>query len=338
MAHLNARPLIVFLIMMVPLVLIAALFIGPVISSVETVGNALMGNADNVEQLIVRDIRMPRAVFALLCGALLASCGAVCQGLFRNPLADPSLIGVTGGASMGASLVIALGFIAGPIMTSLFAVSMGAFLGGSLATFFVYRLSINERGASVSVMLLAGIAVTAFASAVTNLCEFFSDNEHLRRISIWRMGSLEGASWMELLALFVLLIVVLVILIRASQSLNALLLGESEARHLGIDVDSLKRRIILVVAMAVGICVAMAGTISFVGLIVPHLIRILIGPDHRYLTFGSALGGGLLLLIADTLARTSFAPEEVPVGVITALAGAPFFIFMLRQRRNSIGG
>lgn len=337
MAQLNPKQLIMALCIAMPLALLLSLFLGPVISSLTTVTSALAGHAENVDQLIVRDIRLPRSVFAMLCGALLASCGAVCQGLFRNPLADPSLIGVTGGASMGASLVIALGVLAGPFMHSLFAISMGAFVGGSLATFLVYRLAVNERGASVAVMLLAGIAVTAFAGAVTNLCEFFSDNEHLRRISIWRMGGLEGASWAQLLILAVILAGLLTVLLRASQSLNALLLGESEARHLGVDVDSLKSKIILMVALAVGVSVAMAGTISFVGLIVPHLIRLLIGPDHRYLTLASAMGGALLLLIADTLARTVFAPEEIPVGVVTALAGAPFFLFLLRQRRNSVG-
>jgi len=336
---LPAKKLFLALALALPMALLAALFVGQQWASGSSVLQAVLGQAASVNELIVRDIRLPRAIFALLIGAILASCGAAMQGMFRNPLADPSLIGVTGGATMGASIAIVLGLtvISSSYWWGFVIISAGAFIGGSLTTLMVYRLAVSERGTSVAMMLLAGIAVTAFASAVSTLCEFFADNEHLRRISLWQMGSLEGAHWLQLLILFVAAGLLLIFLQRQAQGLNALLLGESEARHLGIDVDALKLKLILWVAMAVGIAVAMAGTISFVGLIVPHLVRLLIGPNHRYLIAASAMTGALLLLLADTLARTVISPSELPVGVVTAIAGAPFFIALLRRRKQWLG-
>lgn len=339
MNPLPTKKLFIVLAVALPLALLLALFIGQQWVLPSTVWHALSGRADNIDEIIVRDIRLPRAVFAVLVGAILASCGAAMQGMFRNPLADPSLIGVTGGASMGASIaiVLGLGLITKSYWWSFIIISAGAFIGGSLCTLMVYRLAVSERGTSVAMMLLAGIAVTAFAGAVSTLCEFFADNEHLRRISLWQMGSLEGAHGLQILILIAVVALLLFFLQRQAQGLNALLLGESEARHLGVNVDSLKLGLILLVAMAVGMAVAMAGTISFVGLIVPHLVRLLIGPNHRYLLIASAMAGGLLLLLADTIARTIISPSEVPVGVVTAIAGAPFFVALLRHRKQWLG-
>jgi len=183
-------------------------------------------------------------------------------------------------------------------------------------------------------MLLAGIAITAIAGGITSLTEFFADNEALRRISLWRMGGLDGANAQSLSIGLITLMSVLLILPRYSTALNALLLGESEARHLGIAVQKTKVRIILLVALGVAVSVSLAGSIAFVGLVIPHIVRLLIGPDHRWLLPMSALGGATLLLLADTVARTIFAPIELPVGLVTALLGAPFFISLLRKRHD----
>jgi len=286
--------------------------------------------------LIVQQIRLPRALLAAFVGALLGISGATTQGLFRNPLADPSLIGVTAGASAGAALAIFFSgsFIALAGFTGIGVVSVGAFIGGSIAVVLVYTLATDRNGTSVATMLLAGIAITAIAGSFTSLLEFFGDNEMLRRISLWRMGGLDGANYQRVVVIAVFSSIVMVILPRYATALNALLLGESEARHLGLSVQKIKIRLVLLVAAGVGVSVALAGSIAFIGLIVPHIIRLLIGPDHRYLLPMSALGGAILLLLSDTLARTLFAPIELPVGLVTALLGAPFFISLLRHRHH----
>ncbi len=284
--------------------------------------------------LVIGHIRLPRVLLAALMGAILAMSGAATQGLFRNPLADPSLIGVTAGASLGAALFIVLGGGLLQGYTGLTLVSAGAFAGGALAVLLVYRLASNETGTSVATMLLAGIAVTALAGALGSLLEFSADNAMLRRISLWKMGGLDGASYPRLLVSGVVGAALFAALPRYAGDLNALLLGESEARHLGIDVERTKVAMIAWVAVGVGTSVAMVGTIAFVGLVVPHIVRMLIGPDHRYLLPAAALAGALMLVVADTLARIVIAPTELPVGVITALVGVPFFISLLRQRHH----
>ncbi|TQV84303.1 iron ABC transporter permease [Exilibacterium tricleocarpae] len=285
-------------------------------------------------QLIITQIRLPRALLAAIVGALLGVSGAAMQGLFRNPLADPSLLGVTAGAAAGAAVVIVLGGLAAAGLWALSLVSLGAFAGGMLAVGLVYRLATGATGTSVATMLLAGIAVTAVAGSLTSLLEFSADNAMLRRISLWRMGGLDGASYQRVTLAAAVGLIVLALLPRYSRALNALLLGESEARHLGIDVETVKNRLIVLVAAGVGVSVALAGTIAFVGLVVPHIMRLLAGPDHRYLLPASALAGAVLLLLADTLARVIIAPTELPVGLVTALLGAPFFISLLLRRHE----
>lgn len=297
--------------------------------------SALTGRAgDSQAALIVGQIRLPRILLAALMGAVLAISGAAMQGLFRNPLADPSLIGVTAGASLGAALAIVLGAGALQGYTGLTLVSVGAFAGGVVAVLFVYRLATTANGTSVATMLLAGIAITALAGALGSLLEFFADNDMLRRISLWKMGGMEGASYPRLVAAAAVSLALLVALPRQASTLNALLLGESEARHLGIDVDRAKIALVVWVALGVGTSVALVGTIAFVGLVVPHIVRMLIGPDHHALLPASALAGAILLVIADTLSRVVLAPTELPVGIITALVGVPFFIALLRQRHH----
>ena len=294
----------------------------------------LVTGADNQTALIVGEIRLPRVLLAAVMGATLAISGAAMQGLFRNPLADPSLIGVTAGASLGAAIVIVMGDNLLQGYTGLSLISGGAFAGGVIAVLFVYRLATSSTGTSVATMLLAGIAITALSGAIGSLLEFFADNDMLRRISLWKMGGLDGANYPRLVVAAVVSAALLTSLPRYSQALNALLLGESEARHLGIAVDTVKIALITWVAIGVGTSVALVGTISFVGLVVPHVIRMLIGPDHRYLLPASALAGALLLVVADALARVLLAPTELPVGVITTILGVPFFISLLRRRHH----
>lgn len=288
----------------------------------------------NQTAVIIGQIRLPRVLLAALVGAILAVSGAAMQGLFRNPLADPSLIGVTAGASLGASIAIVAGAAALQGLPAISVVSAGAFAGGLLAVLLVYRLAASDSGTSVATMLLAGIAITALAGALGNLLEFYADSESLRRISLWRMGGLDGANTQQLLFALGIGVMVLATLPAFARNLDALLLGESEARYLGVNVEVTKRLLVLIVAIAVGASVALAGTIAFVGLVVPHMMRMLTGPAHRTLLPTSALAGAALLVLADTLARVVMAPTELPVGIVTAIVGVPFFIALLRQRSH----
>lgn len=303
-----------------------SLFLQPSITDIHT---------DQINTILF-DIRLSRICLAFLIGAILAISGAVMQGLFRNPLAAPSLIGVSSGASVGASIVIVLtgAWLQTNAVLGLSVVALGAFIGSFLITLLVFRLSTSTLGTSVTTMLLAGIAISALGGAVNSLLSYFADNEMLRQISIWQMGNLSTANWTRVSIVAVVAVVVLILFPRESKSLNALLLGESEARHLGIDVQRVKKKLILLTTLGIGTAVAVAGMIGFVGLIVPHIVRLLIGPDHRWLLPVSALAGGILLLIADTLARVIIAPAELPTGILTAILGAPFFIMLLIQQRR----
>jgi iron complex transport system permease protein len=299
--------------------------------------SAVFGNSSSTQiDTILFDIRLPRILLAIFVGAVLASTGAVMQGLFRNPLADPSLIGVSSGASVGASIMIvtAGGAIQGGALVGLSLVSIGAFVGGFTATLLVYRLATSGLGTSVTTMLLAGIAIGALAGALNSLLSYFSDNDMLRQISLWQMGNLSGASWLKVFIMGVVAVLLMSLFPRDSKALNALLLGESEARHLGINVQRVKRRLIVLTALGVGVSVAVAGLVGFVGLIMPHIIRLMIGPDHRWLIPASGLAGAVLLVIADSLARVVVTPAELPTGILTAILGAPFFVVLLLQQRK----
>ena len=288
-------------------------------------------------QSIIMEIRLPRLILALLVGAVLAILGAVMQGLFRNPLADPSLIGVSGGASVGASIVIVA--VGGAMLSPLAGLSMvalGAFIGGVISTLLVYRVATSSLGTSVTTMLLAGIAIGAIAGAFNSLLSYFSDNQMLRQISVWQMGNLGGANWQKVSLMASVSLIIFSLLPSQAKSLNALLLGESEARHLGIDVQRIKRQLIFLTALGVGVSVALAGLIGFVGLVIPHMVRLLIGPDHRALLPASALAGASLLLIADSIARVVVLPAELPTGILTALLGAPFFVVLLLKQRGEV--
>ena len=289
--------------------------------------------------LIIESIRLPRTLLGMLVGSSLAVAGAAMQGLFRNPLADPSIIGVSSGSALGAGIAIVLGstlFVGAPPILQSYSISILACLGGAVSTWLVYKTGTTSNGTSVATMLLAGVAINALSGAGMGMLNYVADDAMLRNLTFWQMGSLAGATWNLVIICMSLLIPTILIICRYGQVLNALLLGESEARHLGIDIQSVKIKLILLTALAVGVCVSVSGVIGFVGLIVPHLIRMMAGPDHKVLLPASAMLGGILLLVADIIARVVVIPAELPIGIVTALMGAPFFLSLLWQQRKRI--
>ncbi|NQZ32096.1 MAG: iron ABC transporter permease [Oceanospirillaceae bacterium] len=292
----------------------------------------------NVVHSIVSSIRLPRSLLAVLVGSSLAVCGAAMQGLFRNPLADPGLIGVTGGASLAAVLMIVLGGTTFSWLYSYlgdYTLMIAAFSGAFCTTMLVSKIATTSFGTSVTSMLLAGIAIGIVTGAGVGILTFMADDAQLRTLTFWAMGSLGGATWSTVLAAGTMISITLFCLPMHAKNLNALLLGESEARHLGVNVEKVKRQIILLAAVGVGASVAVSGMIGFVGLIVPHIVRLTLGPDHRYLIPACAVLGALFLLVADMISRTIIAPAELPIGLITTIIGGPFFIAMLVSRTRS---
>lgn len=289
------------------------------------------------EAVILFDIRLPRLALGIVVGAALAVSGAVMQGLFRNPLADPGLVGVGAGAGLGAITAIVLGGLLPLALRdalSYYLVPVAAFFGGWATTLLLYRLSTHRGRTSVAVMLLAGIALGALAGAISGVLIYMADDAQLRDLTFWGLGSLAGATWDKVLIAGPLIVVALATTPFLARSLNALALGEGPAVHLGILVQRMKNIAILTVAAATGAAVAVSGGIGFVGIVVPHLLRILIGPDHRYLLPCSALLGATLLISADMIARTIIAPAELPIGIVTATLGGPFFLWILLRNRS----
>ena len=296
------------------------------------IGIHLPVEIDPRADLVLTGIRLPRVLLGVLAGMALAVSGALMQGLFRNPLADPALIGISSGSSFGASLMIVFGstlpgFVASSL--GLFTIALAAFAGGLMVTFIVYTISTRDSQTSVATMLLAGIAMNALCGAGTGGLILFSTDTQLRDLTFWSLGSLGAATWQTLAVVAPFVIIVLIISPWLARALNALLLGESAAHHLGIETQLVKRLVILLSALAVGAVTAVTGLIGFVGLVVPHLIRLTFGPDHRLLLPASALLGGILLVFSDLLARILLQPAEIPIGIITALFGAPFFLWLL---------
>jgi iron complex transport system permease protein len=289
--------------------------------------------------VIVWQIRMPRILLGMLIGASLAVAGAVLQGLFRNPLADPGLVGVSSGAALGAVTVIVFGpGVLAPLLavTGIFALPLAAFLGGLVATIILYVIATRRGRTSVATMLLAGIALAAFAAAGTGLLVYVASEQQLREITFWSLGALSGASWSKLMASGPIMALVLLAAPALGRGLNAIVLGEAEAFHLGVNVQLLKKLAVFLVAAATGVAVAVSGVIGFVGIVVPHLLRLVIGPDHRALLPACALLGAILLLLADMAARMIVAPAELPIGIVTAALGAPFFLWLLLRNRDLV--
>jgi iron complex transport system permease protein len=298
------------------------------------------GSADSVtlqrDTLVLWSVRLPRIALSAMVGALLAASGALMQGLFRNPLADPALVGVSSGGALAAAGAIVIGdWLAarGKSFTSLELLPLAAFLGSLVATSVLYRVATRENRTSIAVFLLGGLAIAALTNAGIGLLVFVADDRQLRDVTFWLLGSLSGATWAKVMIVAPFLAAMFAATPLIARGLDLLVLGETEAFHMGIQVERLKRTSILLVAAMTGAAVAFAGVIGFVGIVVPHLLRLMIGPGHRLLLPASACLGAALTIVADSCARTIAAPAEVPIGILTALFGAPFFLgVLLRQR------
>ena len=291
----------------------------------------LLDQVSNIDQQILMTVRLPRLLMALLVGAALAVAGSLMQALFRNPLADPGLLGVSAGASVFVGVLIvlqpALGAV--PLWAKSYLQSGAGFVGAVGTCALIFSLSKHQGRVSVLHLLLAGIAINALAGAATGLLTYVSNDEQLRALSFWSMGNLGGARWQHIIVLASLIVPICWYVFLQSKNLNLLLLGEDEARYLGLNVECFKFKLVAVVALCVGITVAFAGLIGFVGLMVPHLVRLLFGADNRLVVPCSALLGAALLTGADTIARLLVIPAELPVGLVTSLLGGPFFLWLL---------
>jgi iron complex transport system permease protein len=281
------------------------------------------------EAIIIFQIRLPRTFMALLVGSGLAVAGVAMQALFKNPLADPYVLGASSGAGFGAALIISLG-----VVSAIF-VPLAAFSGAIIASFTVYALSMIGPRSSVSLLLLSGIALSTFFSALISYLMFVAGS-NLQELVFWLMGGLWASTWQYVEITFPVVLVGTIILYAYARDLNLMLSGEESAQHLGVAVENLKRILLVTVSFIVGVAVAFCGIIGFVGLIVPHVVRTFTGPDHKALIPASALFGGILLIWADIIARSAIPGTEVPVGIITALLGAPFFMYLVRSKRKNI--
>lgn len=291
------------------------------------------------EKVVLWDIRAPRMVMGICVGAALAVSGAVMQGLFRNPLADPGLLGVGTGASLGAIGVIVLGAslpvgflaIAGDSL-----LPVAAFVGAWLSMLVLYKVSTRAGRTSVATMLLAGIALSALFGALSGVLVYLADDLQLRELTFWSLGSLSGASWIKVSVAGPIIVIAVTISCGLGRGLNGLALGEATAHHMGLPVERIKNIAIFAVSAAVGAAVAISGGIGFIGIVVPHLLRLATGPDHRSLLINAGLLGASLLLGADMVARVIVAPAELPIGIITAVMGAPVFLWILLRKRGLV--
>lgn len=306
------------------------------------VARVVQGDAlSQLERVVLYDIRLPRLALGVLVGGALAVSGAAMQGLFRNPLADPGIVGVGAGAGLGAILAIVLGAMLPLAMIDLagnYLTPIAAFIGGWGSTLLLYRVSTRHGRTSVATMLLAGIALGALAGALSGILVYIADDRQLRDLTFWGLGSLAGASWAKVLAAGPMILSAIGAALLLGRGLNGLALGEATAAHIGIEVQRLKSAAILAVAAATGAAVAVSGGIGFIGIVVPHLLRLASGPDHRTLLLNSALLGAILLVLADMIARVVIAPAELPIGIVTAVIGAPIFLWILLKRQGLVDG
>ncbi len=295
-------------------------------------GNELNELSLSTHERIIFQLRLPRVLLGLLVGAALSVSGVVMQGLFKNPMADPYIIGISSGAGLGATICI----VSSGIAAFGYARPLMAFMGAIAAIFLVYNIARVGGKVPVDTLLLSGIAVSYFLSAITSFLMYMSDNLH--QIIFWLMGGLDGIMWIHVKILFPIIFFGILTIYFFSRDMNVMLLGEESAQHLGIEVEQFKRLMMVLASMITAAAVSVSGLIGFVGLMIPHIMRLLFGPDHRILIPSSALAGGIFLVWTDTLARTILAPTELPVGILTAFFGAPFFIYLLKSRKREIFG
>lgn len=297
------------------------------------IGRALTGRPMNVADAVIVDIRLPRVVLGVIVGACLAAAGVIMQGVFANPLAEPGLVGVSSGAAVGAVVAIVLGLTA----IGGWVPPIAALLGGLAVTAGVYLMARVDGRTEVLTLILTGVAVNAFAGAVIGLLMSISDDAELRSITFWTLGSLSAATWPSVLLVLPLALAGLVVAPTLARPLDLLALGERPAAHLGVHVERLRRRAVIVTSVLTAAAVAVAGIVGFVGLVVPHALRLVLGPGHRLLLPSAALGGATLVVLADLVARTVVAPREIPLGVLTALIGSPAFFWLLRREHARRG-
>ncbi|MDR6370755.1 iron complex transport system permease protein [Chryseobacterium bernardetii] len=291
------------------------------------------------DKYVIWDVRAARIIMAILVGSMLSVSGTSLQGLFKNPLATGDLIGLTSGATLLAAIAIVLGghfkeYLPEAVQFSL--VGIAAFIGSFLSMMLVYRISTSGGKTNVVMMLLTGVAITAIGFSITGFLIYISKDEQLRDLTFWNLGSLAAATWTKNIILTVVAVIAYIILLPKGKALNAMMLGEKDAQHLGINVERLKKQIIIIVALMVGSCVAFSGTIGFVGLIVPYILRLLFKSNYTFILPLSAMCGSILLLTADTFSRSIVAPSELPIGILTALMGGPIFIAILVKFKKSL--
>ncbi len=291
-------------------------------------------NPANIYEGVFIQLRLPRVLLCTITGAILSVSGVLMQGLFRNPIVEPGLVGTSAGAALGASLIFVMANKINPAIKSFagpFLLPIAAFLGALAATYTVYSLARNTKRVSIMSLLLIGIAVNAICLSGTGFMSYIARDPQARSITFWNLGTFSGASWLQVFIVGTIATIIFILSLRYSKQLNALLLGEEEATYLGVDADKLKRRILLLNTAMVSVATAFVGVISFMGLIVPHVLRLLIGSDNKKLLPASMLLGATLLTLADMCARLVLAPAEVPIGIITSLVGAPIFIILLKK-------
>jgi len=281
----------------------------------------------HMTEAIIFEVRFPRIILSLLVGSALSVSGCAMQGLFKNPMASPSICGVSSGAAFGAAMVIVAG-------GSVSMIPLSAFLFSTLTVFLVYYIARIKGRVPVGTLLLSGMAVSLFFSSLTSFMQYLSREEELREIVFWLMGGLWTANWEKVWQVAFLIILGNLAIFFFAGELNILSMGEDQAKDLGVNVEFSRKMVLVLTALVTGSSVAMCGIIGFVGLIIPHLSRMLVGPDHKVLIPASALAGAIFLCATDTLARTLIAPSEIPIGIITSLCGVPFFIFLLRSRKG----
>lgn len=292
------------------------------------------------QEAVFFTLRLPRVILGMLVGSTLAISGATMQGLFRNPLAEPGLIGISSGASLFAVTMIVLEAKFFNFMTAAFgyyALSIAAFIGACITTFIVYRLAMRKGKADITTLLLAGIAINALAGSFTGLLTYVASDDQLRNITFWSMGSLGGASWKTISAIVPFVVIPLLALPFFSKALNALSLGESQAGHMGVNVSLIKKMAIVLATLGVGASVAVSGMIGFIGLVIPHILRMAFSADNRLVIPGSAVLGAAVLVLADLIARTVVSPAELPIGILTAIIGTPVFIYIIMIERRKRG-
>ncbi|MBV9959864.1 MAG: iron ABC transporter permease [Acidobacteria bacterium] len=335
----SRQSLLFVLALILLLVLAASIRYGAIDFSIPEIGRALVsllpGQPEpTLSQRIFLELRLPRAIFCLLVGASLGVGGTLMQALFRNPIVEPGLVGTSSGAALGSALFFVLGGMLN-LSTGLWTLPLAACLGGVIATYLVFLLarSREDGRASIVMLLLTGLAVNALLMSAIGFLSYIARDPQARSITFWSLGTLSGASWRAVEIVALSTIVGTLIALRYSKQLNALMIGEEEATYLGVNVNRLKWIILSINVVIVAVATAFTGVISFVGLVVPHILRMLRGSDNRFLIVGSALLGATLLSLADLVARLSLRPAELPIGIVTSAVGVPVFLWLLRRRR-----